>query len=186
MTATLTVLSGPSGVGKDTMLTAVAKRCPEVWVSRSATTRAPRPGESEGHPYYFMDRATFAQHVADGDFLEHAEYAGNLYGTLRQPVQEHLAAGTSVLLKIDLQGARQVKAAMPTARLLFLAPPSWAELERRLVGRGTEPDEVIAQRLAQASTELAAAPEFDVVVVNDDVKRAADELVELLRTPILN
>ena len=128
----------------------------------SCTTRAPRPGETDGVEYRFVTRERFAELVAAGELLEHAEFAGNLYGTPREPVRERLAAGQPALLEIDLQGARQVRAAMPDAQLVFLAPPSWEELERRLTGRGTEPDEVIAARLAQARVELAAADEFDV------------------------
>ena len=174
------MLTGPSGVGKGTVVRKVRESHPHVWVSVSCTTRAPRPGERDGVEYRFVTRDRFAELVAAGEFLEHAEFAGNLYGTPREPVRARLAAGEPTLLEIDLQGARQVRAAMPDALLVFLAPPSWEELQRRLIGRGTEPDEVIAARLAQARVELAAAPEFDVQVVNDDVTRAAAELVELI------
>jgi guanylate kinase len=180
----LTVLSGPSAVGKDTVIAEVRRRHPHVWVSVSATTRRPRPGETDGVEYFFVDRERFAQMVAEGDLLEHAEYAGNLYGTPRQAVESRLATGTPVLLKIDLQGARQVRAAKPDAQLAFLTPPSWEELERRLLGRATEPDEAQRARLELARVELAAEKEFDVVIVNRDVGRAADELVALVSNPV--
>jgi guanylate kinase len=178
----LTVLTGPSGVGKGTVVQKVRQLHPHVWVSVSCTTRVPRPGERNGVEYRFVTRERFAEMVAAGEMLEHAEFAGNLYGTPRAPVLERLADGVPTLLEIDLQGARQVRAAMPDAQLVFLAPPSWAELERRLTGRGTEPEAVIAARLEQARIELAAAEEFDAVVVNDDVTRAAAELVGLIES----
>lgn len=176
----LTVLSGPSGVGKGTVVAKVRELYPHVWVSVSCTTRRPRPGERNGVHYWFVTRERFAELVAADELLEHAEFAGNLYGTPRAPVAERLLTGEPTLLEIDLQGARQVRAAMPEAQFVFLAPPSWEELERRLSGRGTEPSEVVAARLEQARIELAAADEFDVVVVNDDVGRAAKELVALI------
>jgi guanylate kinase len=176
----LTVLTGPSGVGKGTVVAQIRRLYPHIWVSVSCTTRAPRPGERDGVEYRFVTRDQFAELVAAGELLEHAEFAGNLYGTPRKPVAERLAAGVPTVLEIDLQGARQVRAAMPDAQLVFLAPPSWAELERRLCGRATEPDEVINARLEQARVELAASGEFDAVVVNDDVTRAAAELAGLI------
>jgi guanylate kinase len=178
--ARLTVLSGPSGVGKGTVVAAIRRSYPHIWVSVSCTTRKPRPGERDGVEYRFVSREQFAGLVAAGELLEHAEFAGNLYGTPRAPVLERLAAGTPTLLEIELQGARQVKGSLPDANLVFLTPPSWTELERRLVGRGTEPAEVIAARLARAEAELAAAAEFDEVIVNDDVGRAAAQLVGLI------
>ena len=180
MPSRLTVLSGPSGVGKGTVVAAVRRSFPHIWVSVSATTRAPRPGERDGVEYRFVSAAEFDELVAAGELLEWAEFAGNRYGTPRRPVLDHLAAGTPALLEIELQGARQVRAAMPDANLVFLTPPSWAELERRLTGRGTESAEVIAARLQRARVELAAEGEFDAVVVNDDVERAAAELVRLI------
>ena len=176
----LTVLTGPSGVGKGTVVRKVRELYPHVWVSVSCTTRVPRPGERHGVEYWFVTRERFAELVAAGELLEHAEFAGNLYGTPRLPVTERLAAGEPTLLEIDLQGARQVRSAMPDALLVFLAPPSWDELRRRLSGRGTESREVIAARLEQAQVELAAAEEFDVTIVNDDVTHAAGELVGLI------
>jgi guanylate kinase len=176
----LTVLTGPSGVGKGTVVRKVRELFPHVWVSVSCTTRMPRPGERSGVEYRFVTRERFAELIEANELLEHAEFAGNLYGTPREPVLERLAANEPTLLEIDLLGARQVRAAMPDALLVFLAPPSWEELERRLTGRGTEPDEVVAARLAQARIELDAASEFDRIVVNGDVTRAADELVALI------
>ena len=180
MPSRLTVLSGPSGVGKGTVVAAVRRDFPQIWVSVSATTRKPRPGEREGVEYRFVTRERFAEMVEAGELLEHAEFAGNLYGTPRAPVEERLASGSPALLEIELQGARQVRASMPEAFLVFLAPPSWQELERRLTRRGTEAPEVIEARLARARVELAAESEFDAVVVNDDVGRAAAELVRLI------
>ncbi|PZS18250.1 MAG: guanylate kinase [Pseudonocardiales bacterium] len=178
--ARLAVLSGPSGVGKGTVVAKVREMYPHIWVSVSCTTRAPRPRERDGIEYRFVSREQFGQMVAAGELLEHAEFAGNLYGTPLAPLLERIAAGTPSLLEIDLQGARQVRASMPAAYLVFLTPPSWAELERRLAGRGTEPADVIAARLRRAKVELAAEKEFDEVVVNDDVGRAAAELVGLI------
>ena len=176
----LSVLSGPSGVGKGTVVARVRALYPHIWVSVSATTRFPRPGEKDGIQYRFLSRPEFEAMAAKGQLLEHAEYAGNLYGTPRGPVEDHLAAGDAALLEIELQGARQVRQAMPDAFLVFLTPPSWSELERRLTGRGTEDRAQLEARLAQARVELAAEHEFDAVVVNDDVERAAAELVDLI------
>jgi guanylate kinase len=177
----LTVLSGPSGVGKGSVIAAVRRRHPHVWLSVSVTTRAPRPGEVDGVQYHFVGAAAFARMVADGELLEHASYAGSSYGTPRRPVEERLAAGVPALLEIELQGARQVRAAMPEAQLVFLAPPSFDELARRLTGRGTEDPERIRRRLDVARIELAAEDEFDTVVVNDELEAAADRLVALLQ-----
>jgi guanylate kinase len=178
--ARLTVLSGPSGVGKGTVVAAIRKSYPHIWVSVSCTTRKPRPGERDGVEYRFVTRERFAELVAAGELLEHADFAGNLYGTPKAQVRERLAAGTPTLLEIELQGARQVKASLPDVNLVFLKPPSWAELQRRLTRRGTEPADVIAARLARAKVELAAETEFDEVIVNDDVGRAAAQLVGLI------
>ncbi|MEO3755692.1 guanylate kinase [Streptomyces sp. B6B3] len=176
----LTVLSGPSGVGKSTVVAHLRKAHPEVWLSVSATTRRPRPGEQHGVQYYFVDDEEFDKLIANGELLEWAEFAGNRYGTPRRAVLDRLQAGEPVLLEIDLQGARLVRTSMPEARLVFLAPPSWEELVRRLTGRGTEPPEVIERRLAVARTELAAEPEFDVTLVNTSVEDVAAELLALV------
>jgi len=178
--ARLTVLSGPSGVGKTTVSEEIQQRYPQIWLSVSATTRPPRPGETDGVQYHFVDHARFDQMLAAGDFLEWAEYAGNLYGTPREPVQDRLAVGLPALLVIDLRGARQVREAMPNAQLIFLAPPSWEELVRRLVGRGTEDEDTIRRRLEHARAELAAEAEFDRTIVNHSVEQAAAELAALL------
>ena len=181
--ARLTVLSGPSGVGKGTVVAEVRRRYPDVWVSVSVTTRSPRPGEVDGVDYHFIDAAEFDRLVATDGLLEWAEYAGNRYGTPVAPLRERLASGAPALLEIELQGARQVRAREPEALLVFLAPPSWADLVDRLAGRGSEPPAVQERRLAIAQAEMDAAGEFDVVVVNDDVARAADQLVSLLTAP---
>ncbi|MEU5881748.1 guanylate kinase [Spirillospora sp. NPDC047279] len=176
----LTVLSGPSGVGKSTVVAEIRRAHPEVWLSVSVTTRPPRPGETHGVQYFFVDDAGFDRLVAEGELLEWAEFAGNRYGTPRRPVMERLGRGESVLLEIDLQGARQVRQSMPEAILVFLAPPSWEELVRRLVGRGTEPPEVIERRLEAARIELAAEKEFDVTLINTAVQDVCGELVTLM------
>jgi guanylate kinase len=176
----LTVLSGPSGVGKDAVIEEIRARAPWIWLSISMTTRKPRDYEVDGKHYHFVDRRTFEHQVRAGQLLEWAEFAGNLYGTPRGAVDAHLAVGDPVLLKIDLQGARQVRDAMPDARLVFLAPPSVAELKRRLRGRGTESEETLRRRMEHADEELAAESEFDLTVVNDSIERAAGELVGLL------
>lgn len=183
--ARLTVLSGPSGVGKDSVIEMVRARSPWVWLSVSVTTRPRRDNEVDGVHYHFVDRDEFERMARVGDLLEWAEFAGHLYGTPRAPVLAHLREGEPVLLKIDLQGARQVRQRMPEAQLVFLAPPSWEELERRLIGRGTDDPDTIRRRLEHAREELAAEPEFDVTVVNDSVVSAADELVGLLGSPAL-
>ena len=176
----LTVLSGPSGVGKGSVVAALRRRHPQVWLSVSVTTRPPRPGEMDGVTYHFVDDAEFDRMVTSGALLEHAVYAGHRYGTPRAPVEEHLAAGVPALLEIDLHGARQVRAHDPTALLVFLAPPSWEELVRRLAGRSTERPDELQARLDTARIELAAEDEFDVTVVNDEVESAADRLVALM------
>ncbi|MGH3312818.1 MAG: guanylate kinase [Streptomyces sp.] len=180
-TPRLTVLSGPSGVGKSTVVAHLRNVHPDVWLSVSATTRRPRPGEAHGLEYFFVDDEEFDKLIANGELLEWASFAGNRYGTPRKAVLAHLERGEPVLLEIDLQGARLVQQAMPSARLVFLAPPSWDELVRRLTGRGTEPPEVIERRLAVARTELAAEPEFDATLVNTSVEEVSAELLALMR-----
>jgi len=179
MSPRLIVLSGPSGVGKSTVLAALREANPQLWISVSATTRPPRPGEVDGVQYFFLDDASFDTWVAQGRFLEWATFAGHRYGTPQEQVQAHLEAGRSVLVEIDLQGARQVRVARPDALMVFLAPPSWEELERRLIGRGTESDQTVAARLAAAREELAAAGEFDLVLVNSSVEEVVARLVAL-------
>ena len=181
MKARLTVLAGPTAVGKGTVVAALREAHPDVVVSISATTRPPRPGEVDGVHYRFVDDAEFDRMVDGGEMLEwawvHKKYR---YGTPRGPVYQHLAEGVPVLLEIDLDGARQVRRAMPEAHLVFLAPPSWEELVNRLVGRGTEDEEERARRLETAREELAAEGEFDEIVINDDFHRAAEELARIM------
>ena len=178
----LTVLAGPTAVGKGTVAAYVREHYPEVRLSVSATTRPPRPGEEHGRHYYFVDDEAFDRMLANDELLEWAVvHNRHRYGTPRGPVVEAGERGELMLLEIDLQGARQVRASMPEARLVFLAPPSWEELVNRLVGRGTEDAEERARRLETAEVELAAADEFDEIIVNDEVPRAAARLVELMR-----
>jgi guanylate kinase len=180
----LVVLAGPTAVGKGTVAAYVRKHFPDVWVSVSMTTRKPRPREVDGVHYHFVDDAEFERLREAGEFLESAVVHGRAkYGTPRGPVDRALAEGRKALLEIDLQGARQVRERMPEALFVFLAPPSWDELVRRLVGRGTETEEEREVRLATARQELAAQREFDVTIVNDDVRRASEELVSLLCAP---
>ncbi|MBN6811101.1 guanylate kinase [Kocuria marina] len=183
-TPTVTVLAGPTAVGKGTVSTYIRDHYPQVWLSVSATTRAPRPGEVEGVHYFFVSDAEFDDMIDRHDLLEWAVVHNlNRYGTPRHKVEEALAAGRSVLLEIDLQGARSVRQAMPDAQFVFLAPPSWEEMVHRLVGRGTETPEQQQRRLETAKLELAAQSEFDHTVVNDTVERAAAELVALMGLP---
>ncbi|MCL1840906.1 MAG: guanylate kinase [Propionibacteriaceae bacterium] len=173
-------MCGPSGVGKGTLVAAVRARLPGVDLSVSATTRAPRPGEQDGREYFFVTDAQFDELVATDALLEWAQYAGTRYGTPRQPVLDAVARGRDVILEIEVQGARQVRQRLPQATFVFIAPPSLDELRARLVGRGTESPERVATRLAVAESELACVGEFDVVIVNDEVDRAVDQLVELI------
>jgi guanylate kinase len=174
------VLSGPSGVGKSTVIRSLREIRPDIWLSVSVTTRPPRPGEVNGREYYFVGEDEFDRQIAAGDLLEWASFVDHRHGTPRAPVEEKLAAGVPVLLEIDLAGARQVRRAVPDALLVFLKPPSWEELVRRLESRGTEPPEVIEGRLGEAQQELAAEDEFDVTIVNTSVEEVADRLVTLV------
>jgi len=177
----LIVLAGPTAVGKGTVAAAVRETHPEVWISVSATTRAPRPGEENGVHYWFVSDEEFDAMVERGDLLEWAVvHKAARYGTPRGPVELALASGHPAMLEIDLQGARQVRGTMPEALFVFLKPPSWEELVRRLVGRGTEGEAERERRLATAREELAAESEFDVTIVNHEVHAAADELVTLM------
>jgi guanylate kinase len=172
----LIVLTGPSGAGKGTLLKALRERHPELYISISATTRSPRPGEVNGQHYFFLDRPQFERQVAQGQFLEWAEFAGNCYGTPRQPVEAQIQAGNIVILEIELEGARQVRQSFPSAHRIFIMPPSFEELENRLRGRGTESDEVVARRMQRAKAEIEAAGEFDIQIVNDQFEQAVREL----------
>ncbi len=174
------MISGPSGAGKGTVIGLVRERLLRVAMAVSATTRPPRPGELDGREYHFLSCAAFAAAVEGGEFLEWVDYGGNRYGTLRSEVAGKLAGGDDVVLEIELAGARAIRAAMPEVCTVFIAPPSLEELRQRLRGRATESDEAIARRLRIAETELAAADEFDHVVVNDDAGRAADEIVRII------
>ncbi len=178
--AGLTVLSGPSAVGKSTVVRAIRRGCPHIWLSTSVTTRKPRPGEKHGREYFFCDEQQFTELAAAGELLEWARYAGNYYGTPRAAVAERLAAGVPALLEVDVVGARQVRAAVPGALLVFLAPPSWDELVRRLTSRGTESAEVMEQRLEAARAELRAEGEFDVTLINTSVRDVCAQLVALM------
>ena len=178
----LTVLAGPTAVGKGTVVSYIREHFPEVRLSVSATTRDPRPGEIDGSHYFFVDEEQFDRMLAGGELLEWATVHNKYrYGTPRGPVVESAERGQLMLLEIDLQGARQVRASMPDAKLVFLAPPSWDELVNRLVGRGTEDEEERARRLETAKIELAAAEEFDEIIVNDEVPRAAEQLLAVMR-----
>jgi guanylate kinase len=174
----LFVISGPGGVGKSTITQEVA-RFEDFFLSISVTTRSPRDGEQEGVHYHFVTRAEFEARIANNEFMEWAEFAGNLYGTLEEDVQRHRLAGKHVLLEIELQGARQVKKVHPEAVLVFISPPSWEELEGRIRGRGSDSDERIRERLAIAQEEMAAAKEFDHVLINSEVAEVVSRLVVL-------
>jgi len=180
------VLSGPSGVGKSTVVACLRRRYPEIWLSVSVTTRAARPGEVDGREYHFVSDSEFDRMVANNELLEWATFAGHKYGTPKQPLADRLTGGVSALLEIDLAGARQVRRAVPGALLVFLAPPSWEELVRRLTSRRTEPAEVIRRRLEVevARVELGAEAEFDVTLVNTSIEDVCRRLVALMLAPV--
>ncbi len=180
----LIVLTGPSGVGKGTLLRSLLKRHPEFFLSVSVTTRKPRMGEINGKHYEFVTRQQFYQMVENGDLLEWAEFAGNCYGTPRQPVDQQIRQGNSVILEIELAGARQIRQTFPEALRIFVLPPSLEELELRLRGRGQDSEEAIARRLQHAQTEIDAASEFDVQVINDDLANALSRIEDVLCTPV--
>jgi guanylate kinase len=175
------VITGPSGVGKGTLIRGLLERIPELELSTSATTRKPRPGEQDGVDYHFLTPQHFAEHVKAGDFVEHATYSGNLYGTLRSELERRARAGHPVVLEIEVQGARQVREAIPDSVAVFIAPPSLDALRVRLVGRGTDTPEEVEERLRTAERELEAQPEFGYVVVNDRLEQATDELEGIVR-----
>jgi guanylate kinase len=175
------VITGPSGVGKGTLIRGLLERVPGLELSVSATTRAPRPGERDGVAYHFLTPEEFDARVAAGDFVEHAAYSGNRYGTLRSELERRLAQGERVVLEIEVQGARQVRAAMPDAVAVFIAPPSPEALRVRLIGRGTDSPEQVEERLRTAERELEAQSEFAHVVVNDRLEQAIDDLVAIVR-----
>ncbi len=179
----LIVFTGPSGVGKGTLLRRLLQRHPDIQLSISATTRQPRPGEQHGKHYYFVTRPEFEAMVQQGQLLEWAEFAGNLYGTPRQPLDAMIAHGQVVILEIELEGARQVRHTLPTARQIFVLPPNLEELESRIRTRGQDSEAAIAKRLARAQVEMAAAAEFDIQIVNDDLDRALNELETAVLAP---
>jgi guanylate kinase len=174
------VITGPSGVGKGTLIRGLMERLPKLELSVSATTRAPRPGEQDGVDYHFLTREQFDHRVAQEDFVEHADYAGRSYGTLRSELERRVGAGMPVVLEIEVQGARQVRAAMPEAVQVFIAPPSLAALRTRLVGRGTDDPAEVERRLRVAEQELTAQPEFAHVVVNDRLDEALERLTAIV------
>jgi len=183
MTANLTVIAGPTAVGKGTVIKHILEHNPQIKLSVSATTREPRPGEVDGVSYFFMTKPEFESKIKQGEMLEWAQVHGdNYYGTPKQPVLDALKAGQSVILEIDLQGVRQVRKAWPEAKFIFIAPPSWDELVSRLRGRGTETEEQMAKRLETAKVELAAESEFDVTVINNEVAECAAKVVELMQS----
>jgi guanylate kinase len=175
------VITGPSGVGKGTLIRGLMERLPELELSVSATTRGPRPGEQDGTDYHFLTPQQFDERIEQGDFVEHADYAGRRYGTLRSELERRVAEGVPVVLEIEVQGARQVRAAMPEAVQVFIAPPSLTALRTRLVGRGTDDQDEVARRLEVAEQELTAQPEFAHVVVNDRLDEALDKLVGIVQ-----
>ncbi len=178
--ARIFVITGPSGVGKGTLIRGLMERLPQLELSVSATTRAPRPGERDGVDYHFLTREEFERRVAVGEFVEHADYAGRSYGTLRSELEERVRAGAPVVLEIEVQGARQVRGSVPDAVQVFIAPPTLDELRTRLIGRGTDDPEEVERRLRVAAEELAAQPEFAHVVVNDRLNDALEQLTAIV------
>ncbi|MCC5599662.1 guanylate kinase [Nostoc favosum] len=176
----LIVLTGPSGVGKGTLMRSLLKRHPELYYSVSVTTRSPRPGEIDGKDYYFISRSKFEQLLAEGEFLEWAEFAGNYYGTPREPVLNQIHFGKLVVLEIELEGARQIRASFPSALSIFILPPSFDELEKRIRSRAQDSEEAIARRLLRAQEEIKAANEFDIQIVNDDFETALNDIETVL------
>lgn len=172
----LIVLTGPSGVGKGTLMQALLQRHPELYYSVSMTTRSPRSGEINGKNYYFISRNKFEQLVAQGEFLEWAEFAGNYYGTPRGAVLDHIRSGKLIVLEIELEGARQIRATFPSALSIFVLPPSFTELEKRIRGRAQDSEDAIARRLHRAQEEIQAANEFDLQIVNDDFETAVNDI----------
>jgi guanylate kinase len=184
--ARVIVITGPSGVGKGTLIRGLRQRVPELELSVSATTRAPRPGEQDGTDYHFLSPEDFESRVRSGDFVEHAVYSGASYGTLRSELERRLHDGVPIVLEIEVQGARQVREAMPEALAVFIAPPSREALRTRLVGRGTDTAEQIQRRMETAERELDAQPEFAHVVVNDRLEEATSELEGIVRAALLD
>jgi guanylate kinase len=180
----LFVISGPSGVGKGTLIARAREQLPELELATSATTRARRPGEQDGREYWFLSPEQFERGVREEEFLEHVEFAGHRYGTLRSEVDRRLANGSSVVLEIDVPGAREIERQVPDAVLVFIAPPDMGDLEQRLIARDANTAEEIANRLRIANDELQARDDFQHVIVNDDVDRAASQLIELIRSAL--
>jgi guanylate kinase len=172
----LIVLTGPSGVGKGTLMRSLLQRHPELYYSVSATTRSPRPGEIDGKNYYFISRSKFEKLMAEGEFLEWAEFAGNYYGTPREAVLNQINSSKLVILEIELEGARQIRASFPSAFSIFILPPSFEELEKRIRSRAQDSEEAIARRLHRAKEEVKAADEFDIKIVNDDFETALNDI----------
>ena len=178
------VITGPSGVGKGTLIRLLRERVPELALSVSATTRQPRPGETQGEDYWFLSDAEFQRHIDAGDFVEWAEYSGRRYGTLREELERHTSGGRPVVLEIEVQGARQVRETLPEAVQIFIRPPSDEDLRDRLIGRGTDDPEQIERRLRVAEEELSAADEFQHVVVNDRLDEAVEALAGIVRATL--
>lgn len=176
----LIILTGPSGVGKGTLMRSLLERHPELYYSVSVTTRSPRPGEIDGENYYFISRSKFEQLVAEGEFLEWAEFAGNYYGTPREAVLNQIHFGKLVVLEIELEGARQIRASFPSALSIFILPPSFDELEKRIRSRAQDSEEAMARRLLRAQEEIQAADEFDIQIVNDDFETALNDIETVL------